>query len=75
MIWHVLIHEQLGISSEGVVDVANATYQEVKIVLRKIVGPHVFVENQQWNVVHMKEEFHARFVAILQIVYQQERVA
>jgi hypothetical protein len=47
----------------------------VKIVLRKIVGPHVFVENQQWNVVHMKEEFHARFVAILQIVYQQERVA
>jgi hypothetical protein len=31
------------------------------------------VENEQWNVVHMKEEFHVRFVAILQIIYQQKR--
>jgi hypothetical protein len=43
--------------------------------LKKITSPHAFVENEQWNVVHMKEEFHAKFVAILQIIYQQERLA
>jgi hypothetical protein len=39
--------------------------------LKKIVGPHAFVENEQWNVIHMKEEFYARFAAILQILYQK----
>ncbi len=43
--------------------------------MKKITSPHAFVENEQWNVVHMKEEFHAKFVAILQIIYQQERLA
>jgi hypothetical protein len=37
--------------------------------LKRIAGPHVFVENEQWSVVGMKEEFHAKFVAILQKVY------
>jgi hypothetical protein len=72
LIWQVFIHEQLGIFSERVVNVANATYQEVKTALRKIVGPHAFVENEQWSVVHMKEEIHARFATILQIVYQRK---
>jgi hypothetical protein len=44
LIDHVLIHEQLGISEEGAVDVANATFNEAKTALRKIVGPHAFVE-------------------------------
>jgi hypothetical protein len=35
------------------------------VIIYKIVGPHVFVENEQWNVVCMKEEFHVKFVAIL----------
>jgi hypothetical protein len=61
----VLIHEQLGISKEGAVDVINATFEEAKIALKITARPHVFVENEQWSVVHMKEEFHARFVAIL----------
>jgi hypothetical protein len=71
----VLIHEQLGISKEGVVNVANATFDEAKVVLRKIASPHAFVENEQCNVVHVKEEFHVRFVTILQMIYQRERLA
>jgi hypothetical protein len=37
----VLIHEQLGISKEGVVDATNATFEEAKTALERIVGPHV----------------------------------
>jgi len=43
--------------------------------LKKITNPYAFVENEQWNVVHMKEEFHARFIVILQIIYQIEWLA
>jgi hypothetical protein len=71
----VLIHEQLGISKEGVVNVANATFDEANVVLRKIASPHAFVENEQCNVVRVKEEFHVRFVTILQMIYQRERLA
>ncbi len=65
LINQVFIHEQLGISKEGAVNVANATFEDAKIALKRIVGPHVFVENEQWNVMCMKEEFHVRFVTIL----------
>ncbi len=64
LIDQVLIHEQLEISKEGAIDVVNATFEEAKIALKRIVGPHAFVENEQWSVVCMKEEFHARFAAI-----------
>jgi len=40
--------------------------------LKKIASPHAFIENEEWNVVCMKEEFHAKFVAILQIFYQRK---
>ncbi len=53
----------------------NATSEEAKTTLKKISGPHAFVENEQWNVVCMKKEFHARFATILQILYQRERLA
>jgi hypothetical protein len=53
------------------VDVSNATFEEAKTALKRFVGPHVFVENEQWNVIHMKKEFHARFATILQILYQK----
>jgi hypothetical protein len=36
-----------------------------KTALKRIVGPHAFVENEQRSVMCMKEEFHARFVTIL----------
>ncbi len=42
--------------------------------MRKIEGPHAFVENEQWSVINMKEEFHSRFITILQIIYQQKRL-
>ncbi len=46
LIDQVLIHEQLGISKKGIVDVANATSDETKISLKRIGGLHAFVENQ-----------------------------
>jgi hypothetical protein len=71
---HVLIHEQLGISKEGVVDVVNVTFEEAKTTLKRIARPYAFVENEQWNVVHMKKEFHARFATILQIIYFRKKL-
>ncbi len=38
------IHEQLGISKEGIVNAVNATFEEVKITSKRIIGPHAFVE-------------------------------
>jgi hypothetical protein len=35
----------------------------------------LFVENEQWSVMCMKEEFHERFITILQILYQKKRLA
>jgi hypothetical protein len=61
----VLIHEQLGISKEGTIDATNATFEEAKTTLKRIANPYAFVENEQWSVIHMKEEFHARFAPIL----------
>jgi hypothetical protein len=76
LICQVLIHEQLEISNKGIIDDAtNAIYDEAKTILKKIVGLHAFVENEQWNILCMKKEFHARFVALLQIIYQQKRLA
>jgi hypothetical protein len=69
LIDQVLIYEQLGISKEGAVDVDNATFEEAKTTLKRIIAPHAFVENEQWSVVRMKEKFHARFATILQILY------
>ncbi len=70
----VLIHEQLGISFEGVVDVANATIQEAKFVLKWIACLNAFVENEQWSVIRIKKEFHPQFTTILQIFYQRPRL-
>jgi hypothetical protein len=46
LIDQILIHEQLGISSEGAVDATNATFHEAKIASRKIISPCAFVENE-----------------------------
>jgi hypothetical protein len=35
----VIIHKQLGISKEGAINVANATFEEVETALKTIVGP------------------------------------
>jgi hypothetical protein len=46
LIVHVLIHGQLGNFKEGVIDVANATFEEAKTTLKRIARSHVFVENE-----------------------------
>jgi adenosyl cobinamide kinase/adenosyl cobinamide phosphate guanylyltransferase len=69
LINQLLIHEQLEISKEATV---NATFDEAKTTLKKIAGPHAFIENEQCSVILMKEEFHVKFAAILQIIYQKE---
>jgi hypothetical protein len=69
LIDQVLIYEQLGISKEGAIDVTNVIFEEAKTTLKRIARPHAFLENEQWSVVRMKEEFHARFAIILQILY------
>jgi hypothetical protein len=57
--------KQLGVSMEGTLD-------EAKTALKRIIGPHPFVENELWSVVRMKEEFHAKAITILQIFYQKK---
>jgi hypothetical protein len=33
----------------------NATFEEPKTTLKRIAGPHAYVENEQWSVVNMKK--------------------
>jgi hypothetical protein len=55
------------------VDVVNAIIKKQKPLWERLQVHHAFVENELWSVVCMKENFHARFITILQIIYQQER--
>jgi hypothetical protein len=41
-----------------------------QVALKNIAGPNAFIDKEQWNMIHMKEEYHAKFVAILQFFYQ-----
>jgi hypothetical protein len=52
-----------------VVDVANTLITEAQL------GLDTFVNKEQWTVIQMKEEYHAKFATILQIVYQRKRLA
>jgi hypothetical protein len=45
------------------------------VALKNIAGLDAFINKEQWSVIWMKEEYHAKFVAILQIIYQWERLA
>jgi hypothetical protein len=71
----MLIVQQFGVSFEGVVDTTNAFVKEAQVTLKNIVGLDAFVNKKQWSVIRMKEEYQAKFVAILQIIYHQERLA
>ncbi len=75
LIDQVLIHEQLGTSKEGVIDATNVTFEEAQNHFKKNYRSTCFCWEWVKSVVHMKEEFYARFVAILQILYQKERLA
>jgi hypothetical protein len=56
------------------VDATNALVKEAQVAFKKIVGSDAFVNKEQWNIIRMKEEYHAMFAAILQIIYQQKRL-
>jgi hypothetical protein len=43
----------------------NTSIIEVEIALKIIMNTNAFVENEQWNVMLMKEEFHLQFAIIL----------
>ncbi len=60
---------------EGTVDATSTLVTEAQVAFNNIAGPDAFVNKEQWNVIRMKEEYHTRFVAILQIVYQRKRLA
>ncbi len=66
--------KQFGVSIEGVMDATNALVKETQVALKNIVKPDVFVNKEQWSIIRMKEEFHARFATILQIIYLHERL-
>ncbi len=44
------------------------------MALKNIVGLDAFVNKEQWNIIWMKEKYHARFATILQIIYQCEKL-
>ncbi len=46
LIYHVLIHEQLGISKDGAVVATNVTFEEAKIALWKFTSPDAFLKNE-----------------------------
>jgi hypothetical protein len=56
------------------VDVANALVKEAQVALKNIIGPNAFVNKEQWNIIQMKEKYHVKFITILQIIYQCERL-
>ncbi len=70
-----LITQQLGVSVEGVVDVMNALVKEAQVALNNIVGLDAFINKKNWNIIQMKKEYHTILVTIMQIIYQQERLA
>ncbi len=55
-------------------DVTNALVKEVQVALKNIIGLDAFVNKEQWSIIRMKEEYHAKFVVSLQIIYQRERL-
>jgi hypothetical protein len=64
-----LIVQQFGVSFEGVVDSTHALVKEAQVTFKNIAGLNSFVNKEQWSIIWMKEEYQAKFVAILQIIY------
>jgi hypothetical protein len=48
--------------------------KEAQVALKNVIGSDAFVNKDQWNIIQMTEEYHARFVTILQIIYQREKL-
>jgi hypothetical protein len=48
-----------------VVDAMNTLVKKAQVTSKNIARPDAFINKEQWNVIQMKEEYHAKFVAIL----------
>ncbi len=59
----MVIAQQFGVNVEEVVDATNALVKEVQVTLKNIVG--LDVNKEQWGVIRMKEQYHAKFVKII----------
>jgi len=46
--------------------------KEIQVAFKNKVEPNAFVNKEQWNVIQTKEEYHAKFITILQIIYQRK---
>jgi hypothetical protein len=47
------------------VDAMNTLVKEAQVALKNIAGPDAFINKEQWNMIQMKEEYHAKFVTNL----------
>jgi hypothetical protein len=63
-----LIIQQFGNRVERMIDVTNALVKKAQVSLQNIVGLDAFINKKQWNIIRMKEEYHTKFVTILQII-------
>jgi hypothetical protein len=66
----MLIVQQIGVNVEGAVDAANTLVEEVQVAFKNITKLDAFVNKEQWNIIRMKEKYHAKFIIIMQIIYQ-----
>jgi hypothetical protein len=60
-----LITQQLGVSVEETVNAMNALVKDAHVAFKNIARPDAFINKEQWNVILMKEDYHAKFVVIL----------
>jgi len=60
--------------TKGTDDVASTLITKAQVIIKSIAQLDAFINKKQWNVIWMKEEYHARFATILQIVYQRKRL-
>jgi hypothetical protein len=43
----------------------NALVKEAHVALKNIAKLDAFINKEQWNVIWMKEEYHAKFATLL----------
>jgi hypothetical protein len=51
------------------VDATNTLIKEIQVAFKNITRLDAFINKEQWSIIQMKEEYHARFAIILQIIY------
>jgi hypothetical protein len=66
----MLIVQQIGVNVEGAVDAINTLIKKVQVALKNITRLDAFVNKEQWNIIRMKEKYHAKSIIIMQIIYQ-----